>query len=277
MSKKTSIPPAIVPPLLIIVAGEKGGVGKSLTSLALADTFQLNDLPLDVLQIDNQARLSRALGRDVTTIRIDAKLARRDPAAASRAYTPIYAAVEAIGSGSGSVLIDVGANEGAGFAQWLGLVDLAGDLEEWKIPVLVVIPFVAESEAIRQAGRTVQLFTDRLPSARLVLVENERDGTISDLHPASDAAKTFNREISPLKRIARSIRMPLIEAGSWRPFEAASCRLIDVAAMPVDKVMAVTGLPRAEAKIVRGDVAAFFAQMLEGFSGVIGFETEVAS
>ncbi|MGB3391011.1 MAG: hypothetical protein WBA88_23870 [Pseudaminobacter sp.] len=277
MPKTPSTPPAILPPLFIIVAGEKGGVGKSLTSLALADAYQLNDLPLDVLQVDNQARLSRALGRDVTTIRIDAKLARRDPAAASRAYTPIYAAVEAIGSGSGSVLVDVGANEGTGLAQWLGLVDLASDLEEWKIPVLVVIPFVAESEAIRQAGRTAQLFLDRLPSARLVLVENERDGTISDLHPASDAAKSFTREISPLRRIARSIRMPLIEAGSWRPFEAASCRLIDVAAMPVDKVMEVTGLPRAEAKIVRGDVAAFFAEMLERFSGVIVFDAEVAS
>ncbi|MGB3866044.1 MAG: hypothetical protein WBA29_10495 [Xanthobacteraceae bacterium] len=175
------------------------------------------------------------------------------------------------------MLVDVGANEGAGLAQWLGLVDLAGDLAEWKIPVLVVVPFVAESEAIRQAGRTAQLFTDRLPSARLVLIENERDGTISGLHLASDAARSFNREISPLKRLARTIRMPLIEAGSWRPFEAASCRLIDVAAMPVDKVMEVTGLPRAETKIVRGDVAAFFAQMLESFSGVIGFNVEVSS
>lgn len=276
MAKSVAALPVVAPPLLIIVAGEKGGVGKSLTSLALADTFQLNDLPLDVLQIDNQARLSQALGRNVTTIRIDAKLARRDPAAASRAYTPIYAAVEAINSSRGSVLVDVGANEGAGLTQWLGLVDLAGDLEEWKIPVLVVIPFVAESEAIRQAGRTAQLFLDRLPSAQLMLVENERDGTISGLHPASDAAKSFTRDISPLKRIARTIRMPLIEAGSWRPFEAASCRLIDVAAMPVDKVMEVTGLPRAEAKIVRGDVAAFFAQMLESFSGVIGFDAQVS-
>lgn len=61
----------------------QSGVGKSLTSLALADIFQLNELPLNVLQIDSQARLSRALGREVTTIRVDAKLARRDPAAAS--------------------------------------------------------------------------------------------------------------------------------------------------------------------------------------------------
>lgn len=268
--------PLVVPPLLAIVAGEKGGVGKSLTSLALADIFQLHELPLHVLQIDSQARLSRALGQEITTIRVDAKLARRDPAAASRAYTPIYEAVETIGSGGPSVLVDVGANEGAGLAQWLGLVDLAGDLEEWNIPVLAVIPFVAESEAIRQAGHTARLLLDRLPSARLLLVENERDGTIAGLHPASDAVATFAHEIAPLRRIAATVRMPLIEAGSWRPFEADGCRLIDVAAMPVDRVMEVTGLPRAEAKIVRGDVAAFFAEMLDAFGCVVAFGREIA-
>lgn len=266
--------PVIGPPLLAIVASEKGGVGKSLTSLALADIFQLHELPLHVLQVDSQARLARALGQEITTIRVDAKVARRDPAAAARAYTPVYEAVEKIGSSGASVLIDVGANEGAGFAQWLGLVDLAGDLEEWGVPVLTVVPFVAESEAIRQAGQTARLVLDRLPSARLVLVENERDGAIAGLHPASDAVATFAREVAPLKRIGRTICMPLIEAGSWRPFEAAGCRLIDVAAMPVTRVMEVTGLPRAEAKIVRGDVAAFFAEMLDAFAGVIEFGGE---
>lgn len=268
--------PVIEPPLLAIVAGEKGGVGKSLTSLALADIFQLHGVPLHVLQIDSQARLARALGREITTIRVDGKLARRDPAAASRAYTPIYEAIEKIGAGGPSVLVDVGANEGAGLAQWLGLVDLAGDLEEWGVRVLAVVPYVAESEAIRLAGHTARLLLDRLPSARLVLVENERDGTIAGLHPASDAVATFSREVAPLKRIARTIRMPLIEAGSWRPFEAAGCRLIDVAAMPVERVMEVTGLPRAEAKIVRGDVAAFFANMLEAFGDVLAFAGEEA-
>lgn len=276
MAKRTSSHSVITPPLLAIVAGEKGGVGKSLTSLAFADIFQLNELPLEVLQIDNQARLSRALGREVTTIRVDPRLARRDPAAASRAYTPIYNAVEKIGPSRTSVLVDVGANEGGGLAQWLGLVDLAGDLEEWHVPVLIIVPFVAESEAIQQAGHTARLLLERLPTANLLLVENQRDGTVAGLHPASDAVANFVKEITPLKRIARTISMPLIEAGSWRPFEAAGCRLIDVVAMPVDRVMAVTGLPRAEAKIVRGDVAAWFSAMLDAFGSVIGFAQETS-
>lgn len=279
MSKQSlsvsSFPP-LRPPLLMIVAGEKGGVGKSLVSLALADLFRLHELSLDVLQIDAQQRLSRSLGRELITIRVDQKLARRDPAAAARAYTPLATAVEAIGTIGGSVLVDVGANEAAGLAQWLSLVDLAADLEDWNIATLIAVPYVAEAEAIRQASTTVKLLAERLPQSKILLVENQRDGVVGNLHPASDAAAVHATLIAPLRRTAFSIVMPLIEAGSWRPFEAAGCRLIDVVSMSVEAVQGVTGLPRPEAKIVRGDVAAWFSVMLDGLSGAIAFDGTVA-
>lgn len=274
MSKKSFGAAPISPPLLIIVAGEKGGVGKSLTSLAIADTFKLNEEPLTILQVDSQARLGAALGQEIVTIRVDHKLARRDPAASARAYTPIYEAIAAIPETGRSVLVDVGANEGTGLAHWMGLVDLAGDLADWQIPVLLVVPYLAEGEAIRQAGRTVELLAPQLGSPRLLLIENQRDGQIGDLHPASDALAAHRRIVAPLLKQADLIHMPLVEAGSWRPFEAAGCRPIDVAAMEVADVMRVTGLPRPEAKIVRGDVAAWLSEMLDGISQVIAFGQE---
>lgn len=268
--------PQITPPIIVIVAGEKGGVGKSLTALVLADVFHLYERPLSVLQIDRQARLSRALGDQVATIHIDPKLARRDPATAARAYTPIYAAIERAASGGPSVLIDIGANEAVGFAQWLGLADLHSDVAQWAIPVLVVVPYLAESEAMSQAARTARLILEQIPTAQLLLVENRRDGAAADLHPASDAAATYQQEIMGLVRSARTMVMPLIEAGSWRPFEAAGCRMIDVVAMPIDRIINLTGLPRVEAKIIRGDVAAFFAEMLDAIAKIISVQPEVA-
>ena len=269
MSKKSSPTAPVSPPLLIIVAGEKGGVGKSLTSLAFADAFKLHEKPLSILQVDSQARLGAALGEEIVAIRVDHKLARRDPAASARAYTPIYEAIAAIPATRRTVLIDVGANEAAGLAHWMGLVDLASDLADWEIPVLLAVPYLAEGEAIRQAGRTLELLTAQLGSPRLMLVENERDGRIADLHPASDALAAHRRIIAPLLKQADLIAMPLVEAGSWRPFEAAGCRPIDVAAMDVADVMRVTGLPRPEAKIVRGDVAAWLSDMLDGLARII--------
>lgn len=75
--------------------------------------------------------------------------------------------------------------------------------------------------------------------------------------------------IAPLKAQSTTLRMPAIEAGSWRPFEASRCRFVQVAQMPVEKVMALTGLPRPEAKIARGDVAGWTATVFEELDRVL--------
>lgn len=254
---------------LIIVANEKGGQGKSLVSLAIADHAYLHEAPLGVAQVDAQHRLAHALGRNVLTIAPVAKDARRDPAAEARSFTPLYSMIEKAAGRGASVLIDTGANQATRLAHWSGLVDLADDLAHWKIATTVIVPYVAEAEGMRQAAQTANLLLDRIPQARLVLVENERDGQFGQLHPSSDAASVHRTMIAPLKERATILRMPAIEAGSWRPFEAARCRFVQVAQMPVEKVMTVTGLPRPEAKIVRGDVAGWTATVFEELDRVL--------
>ena len=54
----------------IVVANEKGGVGKSTLALAITDKLTIAGYSPVVIQIDRQKRLSAALGQDViTTIR----------------------------------------------------------------------------------------------------------------------------------------------------------------------------------------------------------------
>ena len=96
-----------------------------------------------------------------------------------------------------------------------------------------MVPFVAESEGIRQAAATAEALLQRFPRAKLVVVQNERDGEFAHLHEASDAAAVYRESVEPLLDRATLLRMPAIEAGSWRPFEAAHCRLMDVPLMPV--------------------------------------------
>ncbi|MET3889338.1 hypothetical protein ABIE41_000414 [Bosea sp. OAE506] len=254
---------------LTIVANEKGGQGKSLAALAIADHAYLHNYPLGVAQVDVQQRLAHALGRNVMTIAPVAKDARRDPAAEARSFTPLYTLIEKAAGRGASVLIDTGANQAFRFAHWAGLVDLAEDLAHWKITTTLIVPYVAEAEGMRQAAQTATLLLDRIPQAELVLVENERDGSFDQLHPASDAANVHLTMLTPLKERATVLRMPAIEAGSWRPFEAARCRLVQVAQMPVEKVMSLTGLPRPEAKIARGDVAGWAATVFEELDRVL--------
>jgi hypothetical protein len=119
-----------------------------------------------------------------------------------------------------------------------------------------------------KAGRA---FLEVLPAGRLVLVENERDGRVTDLHPSSDAAEVYRTLIVPLADQATVIRMPLIEAGSWQPFEAAGVSFVDAVTMTVENVMSISGLPKPEAKIIRGDVAGWAEIMFSEFDKLIDF------
>lgn len=53
-----------------IVSSGKGGVGKILLAQLIADLSELNNIPLDVAQIDDQNRLAKSLGREVVSIDI---------------------------------------------------------------------------------------------------------------------------------------------------------------------------------------------------------------
>lgn len=252
-------------PLFIVNANEKGGQGKSFCSLAIKDYATLCGVPLGVAQIDSQDRLAKALAHKVLTIEAVTGSARRDPAAETRSFTPLYDFLQRAARTGAGVLLDTGANQAHRFANWAGLVELQDDLDAWGVETIVIIPFVAEAEGIRQAAHTASLLLEVLPRAQLVLVENARDGGFSGLHPASDTAIAYHECIEPLTSQAKVLAMPAVEAGSWRLFEAANARLIHVAGMPVEKVMTLTGLPRPEAKIARGDVAgwagAFFLEL----------------
>jgi hypothetical protein len=258
---------------LVIVANEKGGQGKTLASLVVADHACLNDAPLAIAQVDTQLRLARAVGRNVLTIAAVSGEVRRDPSADARAFTPLYGMLERVGGRRANCLLDIGANQVGRFANWAGLVELDEDLETWKIETTIMVPFVAEGEGIRQAAETANMLLQRFPRAQLVLVQNERDGEFAHLHDSSDAASVYRTSIEPLLDRATLLRMPAIEAGSWRPFEAAHCRLMDVPMMPVRKIMALTGLPRPESKISRGDVAAWTALVFAELDRVLNWAT----
>lgn len=256
----------------LVVASGKGGIGKSLLSLAIADLFDLNTQPLQLFQIDDQQRLEKAVGKSVTSLDINTlKRARRDPTAITKVFDPLYAGIEALSGTGNTLLLDVGATQIGNLIDYAGLVDLEEDLQLFGLGGYVFIPAVAEPESLRQAARAIRQFQETLPSLTPIFVENLRDGHLSELSTASQAGQIFAGELAPLLRDISTVTMPLIEAGSWRAFEQNHCRLIDVGTMDVPDVMALTRLSRPEAKLARGDVLAFFAQMEDELGRVLPF------
>lgn len=261
-------------PAAIFIVQDKGGDGKSLTAHAIAERARLAGIPTGIVEVDTQGHSLATLGPHVISIATDAKLARRDPGAALRSLTPLYNTIETTSRADGLTVVEFGANEAHGGALWAGMVDLAEDLDTLGVEVLVLTPYTCQTESMRRGAKSAQAFLDVLPGAHLVLIENQRDGKIADLHPASDAAEAYRSWIVRLGKKATRIRMPMIAAGSWRPFEALGLRLVDVVTMPIEEVMELTGLPRPEAKIIRGDVAGWCGEMFSEFDKLIAFEGE---
>jgi len=257
--------------LLASVCG-KGGIGKTLLSLATKDLHDLNERPLDLHQLDDQQRLEKTVGQEVTSLDIQTlKRARKDPTVITKVFDPLYAGIERLPSSNRTILLDVGATQVGNLIDYAGLIDLDEELRRMRIRSLAMIPCVAEPEAIRQAAKTIRLFQEVLPSFDLVLVKNLRDGDLTNLSTLSQAGQIYAEELAPYLAHIPSITMPVIEAGSWRIFEQNHCRLLQVGMMEIEEVQAMTGLSRPEAKLARGDVLAFFAKMEEELSKVLHF------
>jgi len=254
---------------LAMTASKKGGVGKSTVALLIADAAKLNGIELTVIQVDDQNRLEQTIKQSVITIRIPFREARKNPALLSQVFDPVFAAIESMAAGGPSVLIDLGPTEVDYFVEWAKLVELDQDLLEFGIEGIVVVPAVAEPEALRQAGRTLSLFARALPSMRRVFMENARDGAFAELAPGSEAARVLERDLASMMDAVTKLIMPGIDAGSWQHFERSCCRFIDVISMDVQTVMRITGLSRPQSKLVRGDVAHFFSTMEGELSRVL--------
>ncbi|MGH6672973.1 MAG: hypothetical protein ACRECV_13505, partial [Xanthobacteraceae bacterium] len=224
-------------PAVILCVSDKGGSGKSLTAHLVAERARVSDVAVGIVEVDAQGRSLSILGNHVVSIATDAKLARRDPAAALRALTPLYTTIETTSRVGGLTVVEFGANEAARGALWAGMIDLKEELDALHAEVLVLTPFTCQAESMRRGAKAAKAFLDVLPGARLVLIENQRDGAVAALHPASDAAEAYRNAIVPLAKGATIIRMPAIDAGSWRPFEALGMRLVDAVTMPIEEVM----------------------------------------
>jgi hypothetical protein len=256
--------------VFIAIENGKGGVGKSTVAQLLIEYYLFKMLRPLVVQVDAQARLAELNNFEIATVASSPELVRADPSQQLSRFAVITDRAEEGGASGCPVIVDIGANEDQNFAFWAQQCELDADLEEFGLRPVVFVVFTAEQEAIEKAVEAAEAARRALPSANLVFVENQRFGTVDQLHPASSAHRAYAERLFPATASASYIVMPKIPANSYARFEPHRLSFSRVVQMSPAEITEITGLQRADAKICRGDVAFFLATMFDQFDKIFG-------
>lgn len=240
------------------VMNSKGGVGKTTLSVAMTDIMSLANRVPHLIEVDSRKRLSSFMGTgNVLSFDGAPPLAeiRKNPNAILGHYDPIIAELE-----KGDSLLDLGANEDIPFLEYCKLSRIDEDLEDMNVEVFVLVPTVAETESIEGALTSIGAVQAIVPSAKVVLVLNERDSGDFDKYFESDKLEELERANVMV------MVMPKIMSEGWEDFQRAKKRFVDIIAMQHQELMERFGYTRQLAKRARGDIAFWFGKMMEAAS-----------
>lgn len=247
--------------LSVWVLNSKGGVGKTTLSVAVVDLMEISGRIPYLLEIDTRKRLSSFMGEGVVrSFNGGPPISeiRKNPNLVLGHYDPIVESME-----NGDTLLDLGANEDPAFLEYARLSRLDEDLVSMGIRVVVLVPTVAENESVRGAIEGLASIQRAVPSAKRVLVLNERDGDNFDNYISkSERSSLLSDDI-------QIVAMPRIISEGWEAFQRERCRFVEIIGMEVDNIQHKFGFSRPMAKRARGDIAAWFEGVRRGMMGVL--------
>ncbi len=155
-------------PLIAIVANQRGGVGKTTIATAIGETLISRGAGVGYIEIESSARLSMIYGDVVHRVQPPSlQEAAEDASRALATYDEITDR-----TAEGNVIIDIGANEIASFAEWASLSDFSSDVIDRGHRLLLVAVTTAEREAMAGALDVLHDKAKAFPGAERFLVLN---------------------------------------------------------------------------------------------------------
>lgn len=250
---------ATTPPVACIVDGDVGGVGKSLLAILIAMAFALIEAPLKVFELDEQGKLKRFLGPEVESLhaaRLDADAdGERD---LLPVFSPFHEALTTMPQTKRSLLLEVGGALTELTNSFIAEVDVDQDITALGLTVVVFLVMVATEESVCQVLAQIETLRRILPSARVVIVRNERDGC--PIIASHDMPENLAKGLAKALAAYPSIRMPRLRLKSRRIYETlgeAPATIVSWRSEHFREAMARTKKPLAEAKRFVNDVAAW--------------------
>ncbi|WP_406857242.1 hypothetical protein ABEG18_06325 [Alsobacter sp. KACC 23698] len=255
--------------LVLIIASEKGGVRKTTLGTALLTTLALAGLNVRAVQVDRQERLGVMSNLPVTTIEMPgAEEIRRDDLADATALAPLLDMV--LDPANEVVVIDIGSNLDARFAEFWAAQDLDEELRQAEVAIIAFVPLLPEADALTLAGRTAERLTAVLPdSARIVFVEGQTGASYANL---SGAAGTFvDKVLQPARDRGDAIKHPLLYPRTMSILERARLNPAQFRERPVSELVELTGEPTAVVRQVRADVSTYLHELGQELAKIFPF------
>lgn len=230
-----------------LIGSDKGGVGKSLLAQIMANAHDRAGVPLKVVEIDHQRKLTGVLGN-----RVDLSLGaypgladlERDRTAAGRFFDAAYDMWSSQDS-----LTDLGANVTTTLFDWMKHRDVASIARQDGLTFRFVAVATPDDQALRSAAEGLQRAKDTLgDNVSLVLVLNDTSG-IAGFTPYHDTPEW--RQLTNLREAhgVSEIMLPRCESSILEWGRAWKMTIIDIVedhGNVIDRISAAAGFSRLE-------------------------------
>lgn len=218
--------------ITIIVANDKGGVGKSTVAQFCASELLRRLGDVHVVEFDNQHRLKRFFdAANVTSVQVTPESGLR-----AEIWDPL---LEWLDDGRPAV-IDLGARMWDEMGAW-ATVTSPGEIVD-TTHTTVLVPFTADPEAVSGAQRIADSVARVLPGARLIALAIDKDGDVAML----STSPLYRALVSAVEGTGGAVRaFPVMAREGYPVLAALGLRFDQIAAARPKEIAAVSGLPPA--------------------------------
>lgn len=180
----------------VMIANDKGGVGKSLIAQFCVLALEANGNCPDIVEYDNQPKLRSLFGPNrVKTHKLGSAATISEEEAV---WDPL---LDNLISDT-ALVADFGAQAWTGFTDWAKNISLAQQSDGKD--VFIVVPVTADREALNGAIKVLKTARQTLPKAQVHIVKVDKDGDVDDLKTLPEfkllfaMAETCNAKVSTL-------------------------------------------------------------------------------
>ena len=244
---------------VVIVANEKGGVGKSTLASYIGCAASLEGASCMYFEIDDQQRLQVLTGSPTVRIKMpnDEMILVNDQAV-NETLDPLFTAV-CSPQKVDLIIIDVGANTDLQFLQAAQMLGIDKDAKDAGQSIAFVIPITGSAECVSAGLRTAKRSKIAFPSADIQLSNMffARDGVIAEQLSES------NKEYRQLCELATTcFNFEALRPRTLHAFESMSTSLSSFAQMSKELISDRSGLPLFTAKSVHTQFMLHFVKVV---------------